>query len=86
MREICLVAIGSARPVSIPVDPMPAHYVHITIAANVAFDLASMQKVTASVLGKLGCPSCHSGFVLTYDIERQFIANERLQVFGLATS
>jgi hypothetical protein len=54
--------------------------VRVTIPAKVANDLASMQKVTASVLGKLGCEACHSGFDIRYDVVREFIVDEKLGV------
>jgi len=40
--------------------------VHVTIPAAAASDLKVMQKITANVLGKLGCLGCHSGFDIRY--------------------
>jgi hypothetical protein len=54
--------------------------VRVTIPAKVAHDLSSMQKVTASVLGKLGCEACHSGFDIRYDVVREFVVDEKLGV------
>lgn len=54
--------------------------VRVRIPARVAFDLKSMQKVTASVLGQLGCEACHSGFDIRFDVVREFIVDEQLEV------
>lgn len=54
--------------------------VRVTVPARVAYDLGSMQKVTASVLGKLGCEACHSGFDIRFDVVREFIVDEKLGV------
>lgn len=36
--------------------------VHVTVPASVADNLQMMQKLTGSILKKLGCAACHSGF------------------------
>ncbi len=56
--------------------------IHISVPASVAFDLKKMNKVTEIVLGRLGCPGCHSGFDLRIDIERKFAFNEKLEMEG----
>ena len=43
--------------------------VSVTIPASVAGNLATMQKITANVLGKLGCGQCHSGFDIRFNME-----------------
>lgn len=54
--------------------------VHISIPAKLAFDLVAMQKATASILGRLGCPACHSGFDLRWSIEDRFHIDADLRV------
>lgn len=54
--------------------------VRIRVPASVASDLGQMHKVTELVLERLGCPSCHSGFDLRFDIERAFLFNEKLEI------
>jgi hypothetical protein len=54
--------------------------VRVRIPAQVAHDLKAMQRVTASVLGQLGCEACHSGFDIRYDVVREFVVNEQLDV------
>ncbi len=59
--------------------------VRVTIPAQFAYDLGAMQKITASVLDRLGCSACHSGHDIRFDIERRFIVDEKLNVIGRST-
>lgn len=54
--------------------------VRVSIPAKVAFDLKSIQRVTAQVLGQLGCEACHSGYDIRFDVVRDFIVDENLGV------
>lgn len=54
--------------------------VRVSIPAKVAFDLKGMQRVTAQVLGQLGCEACHSGFDIRFDVVRDFVVDEKLGV------
>lgn len=54
--------------------------VRVSIPARVAFDLKSIQKVTAQVLGQLGCDACHSGFDIRFDVVRDFVVDANLNV------
>jgi hypothetical protein len=56
--------------------------IHVTVPASVAFDFKKMTKVTQSVLDRLGCPGCHSGFAIRFDIERQMHFNEKAEMIG----
>ena len=56
--------------------------VRIRIPADVAFNLDKMHKVTTSVLGRLGCPACHSGFDIRFVVERDFVVNSKLEFVG----
>ena len=58
-------------------NPMPGRTVNIRITADVANDLRKMQQVTANVLGKLGCPQCHSGHILNFQEIYEFIVNPK---------
>jgi hypothetical protein len=65
-------------------NPHPSHGIptRVVVPAQVAFNLVKMQKVTASVLERLGCPACHSGFDVRFDIERRFVVDPKLNVRG----
>ena len=56
--------------------------VRVSVPAEVAFNFDKMNKVTATVLGRLGCPACHSGFDIRFMIERDFVVNAKLEVIG----
>lgn len=49
--------------------------VHVT--RDVAYDLGKLNKVTASVLGKLGCPNCHSGHIIDFRMLEDFVVNPK---------
>ena len=60
--------------------PTPTRVVRVTVPAKVAFDLGRMQRVTASVLERLGCPACHSAFDIRFDIATRFLVDDQLNV------
>ncbi len=49
--------------------------IRVHIPAGVGYDMKKMQKVTASVLGRLGCEGCHSGWDIRFLHERDFVVN-----------
>lgn len=57
-----------------------AQTVHVTLPAEVAFDLDRFQKVQKDILGRLGCAACCSGWDIRFDIQRQFVVNAKLEV------
>lgn len=58
--------------------------VRVSVPAKVAFDLGSMQKVTASILDRFGCPACHSGLDIRFDLMRDFVVNDALDIREIA--
>ena len=68
--------------VAIDTVPMPERTVRVSVPAKVAFDIASMQKVTVGILGKLGCPACHSGWDIRFSLERSFVVDEQMNIRG----
>lgn len=54
-----------------------ARTVRVFIPADVAFSLEKMNKVTANVLGRLGCAQCHSGFDIRFIHELDFVINPK---------
>jgi hypothetical protein len=57
-----------------------ANIVTVTIPASVAYNFDNITKVTQTVLGKLGCPGCHSGRDIRFIIEDNFRVDEKLNV------
>ena len=70
--------------VALDKEALRSNVVRVTIPAKAAFDLKKMQQITESVLDQLGCANCHSGHDIRFDIERQFIVDEKLKVFSQA--
>jgi hypothetical protein len=58
-------------------QPLPpvADRVRVYVPSGATYDLGQMQKITASVLGKLGCPTCHSGRILDFVTLQEFAVN-----------
>ena len=56
------------------------HAVTVAVPISVASNIERMNKVTAEILGRLGCPGCHSGFDLRFRIERDFRINPALEI------
>lgn len=54
--------------------------VYVKVPAKVAYDIRAMNKVTAAILDRLGCPECHSGHDIRWDVVHDFIVNEKLDV------
>jgi hypothetical protein len=68
----------------------PGERVRIFVPREVAYDLGKMHKITAAVLGKLGCGGCHSGRLLDFVMLQDFVVNpqtlEVKEVAGLQGS
>ncbi len=65
---------------SFQASQLPGNVVRVVVPARAAYNLATMQQISKSVLGKLGCDGCHSGWDIRFEIEREFFANERGEV------
>jgi hypothetical protein len=59
---------------------MPERIVSVAVPFKVSFQLEGMQRITASVLERLGCPKCHSGWDIRFDISRTFVVDEKLNI------
>jgi hypothetical protein len=55
----------------------PGAPVRIFVSHDITYDLAKMNRITASVLAKLGCGGCHSGRVLHFQTIQDFVVNPR---------
>lgn len=68
--------MNPATNVALNPQPLPPK-VRIMISRDVTYDLGKMQKVTASVLERLGCGGCHSGHLLDFQVIQDFIVNPK---------
>ena len=57
-------------------QPLPPR-VRVFVPREVSYDLAKMHKVTAAVLGKLGCGGCHSGRILDFVTLEDFVVDAK---------
>jgi hypothetical protein len=69
----CLV---HEKEITMP-NPQPLPPVTVFVDSETLFDIKKMQKVTATALGKLGCPGCHSGRDIRFVELNQFIVNPK---------
>jgi hypothetical protein len=57
-----------------------SNIVRVSVAPSVYFKLDAIQKIQKDILGRLGCRACCSGWDIRFDLQRQFIVDEKLQV------
>ncbi|MDH6574192.1 hypothetical protein M2160_009299 [Streptomyces sp. SAI-117] len=57
-----------------------ANVVNVTVPVKVFHDLDAIQEVQRKVLDQLGCRACCSGWDIRFDVARQFLVDERLNV------
>jgi hypothetical protein len=60
--------------------PLPENVVRVMVPYQVAFQLESINKVKVSILERLGCPRCHSGWDIRFDIARFFAVDDKLNI------
>jgi hypothetical protein len=64
---------------ALPQDPIPV--INVSVPAGVLNDIGKINKVAASVLGKLGCAACCSGFDIAFRRQLDdFKVDEKLNV------
>jgi hypothetical protein len=62
-------------------QPDPPGSIRVYVSRDIDFDLDKMNRVTANVLGRLGCEHCHSGFDLRFVHILDYVADpETLEV------
>ncbi len=54
--------------------------VQVSLPPSAYFNLDQFQRVQESILGRLGCQACCSGWDIRYDIQRQFSVDKDLNV------
>ena len=72
------IAIEAVKRLASGPNPEPA--IQVRIPARVAYNRDAMQKATGIVLDRLGCPQCHSGWDIRFEIERNFVFDEQLNL------
>ncbi len=54
--------------------------IRVTLPAAVAYDPDALKKSLGGILDRIGCPACCSGADILLQMERDFIADEKLNV------
>lgn len=71
------------HPVGLPQDPIPLRTITVSIPERVSNDIKGLTKAIETVVGKLGCSSCCSGFDILFQREIDMLAiDENLSVTG----
>jgi hypothetical protein len=76
-------AMSFQRDRSLPFDPIPLRPVNVFVSSSGLDNIENLNNVVASVLGKLGCAPCCSGFDILFRRELDYFAvDEKLNVQG----
>jgi hypothetical protein len=59
--------------------PITAKAVRVSIPASVAGDIGSLKKSFASILDKLGCPACCSGYDIRLELQRELAVSRNFK-------
>lgn len=54
--------------------------IEVSLPVSVAFDLDRFQEVQRSILDRLGCQACCSGWDIRYDIQRRFLVDDKMNI------
>ncbi len=54
--------------------------VQVSLPANVAYDFDKFVEVQRSILDRLGCLACCSGFDIRWDLATRFSVDEQLKI------
>ncbi len=57
--------------------------VRVDIPASAYFNLDHFNKVHASILGRLGCPGCTSGWDIRFRLQQRFFVDEKLNILDV---
>lgn len=68
------------QTVAIDTVPLPTRTIRVSLPTSVAYDLKRFQKIQATVLDRLGCTACCSGWDIQYDVVRSFAFDEKLNL------
>ena len=78
-----MAAQKATRKASVSIGTWPTpeqRVVRVTLPRSVAFDLRKFQRVQGSILDRLGCQACCSGFDIRWDFVRDFYVDEQLNI------
>jgi hypothetical protein len=56
--------------------------IRVSLPASTYYDLGAFQKVQKDILGRLGCLACCSGWDIRWDLQRNFLVDEKLNILA----
>ena len=71
--------------VSIGTWPTPERTIRVSLPGKIAYDLNAFQKAQATILDRLGCAACCSGWDIRFDIIRNFTVDKDLNIQNLVS-
>ena len=72
--------MSSARSRSF-VTSVPSNAVVVRVSSKALYNFESMQQITKEILGRVGCPGCHSGLDIRFVLEEQeFLVDEQMNI------
>jgi hypothetical protein len=71
--------LGASLMADLNPQPLPprSDRIRVFVPHEAAYDLQKMNKITASVLAKLGCGGCHSGRILDFVSLHDFVVHPK---------
>ncbi len=55
----------------------PVERIRIHLSSDISYDLKKMNKITAAILARVGCPGCHSGRILEFQTIHDYVINPK---------
>jgi hypothetical protein len=60
--------------------PDPGNVVHVSLHPDVYFSLDKFQAIQKSILERLGCRACTSGWDIRWGLQQRFLVDEKLGI------
>jgi hypothetical protein len=76
-KTLALAGVAPAGRPTIGTWPTPERAVQVALPASVAYDAKKIPPLVKDLVGRLAHPACHSGFDITYRLQRDYIVNAK---------
>ena len=67
-------------------QPLPPRQVVVQVAGDTLFDLKKFNRIQESILGRLGCGGCTSGYDISWLHISQFNVDDKLNIVDLPSA
>jgi len=68
------------RQEHLTLNRLESNVVRVSVPAAVAYNFDKFSKIQKDILGKLGCMACTSGWDIRWQLERNFLVDEKLNI------